>query len=89
MSLLAFVLTELTAELALFAAVDFLLFAIDDLAVDAIYFLRHGWRAAVVYSRYPRMFADRLPSPMRPGWLAVLIPAWDEASGCAPMSITA
>ncbi len=85
MSLLAFVLTEITAELALFAAVGFLLFAIDDLAVDAIYFLRHGWRAAVVYSRYPRMFADQLPAPMRPGWMAVLIPAWDEASVIAPM----
>lgn len=42
MSLLALVLTELTAELALFAAVGFLLFAIDDLAVDMIYFVRRG-----------------------------------------------
>ncbi len=85
MSLFALVLTELTAELALFAAVGFLLFAIDDLVVDFIYFVRGGWRALVVYSRFPRMFADRLPSPMRPGWLAVLIPAWDEAGVIAPM----
>ena len=32
MSLFAFILTELTAELALFAAAGFLLFALDDLA---------------------------------------------------------
>jgi adsorption protein B len=85
MSLFAFVLTELTAELALFAAIGFFLFALDDLAVDIIYFLRRGWRAALVYSRFPRMFADRLPAPMRPGRLAVLIPAWDEASVISAM----
>ena len=85
MSLFAFILTELTAELALFAAAGFLLFAIDDLAVDVIYFARRGWRALAIYSRFPRMSADGLPSPMRPGWLAVLIPAWDEAGVIAPM----
>ena len=85
MSLFAFILTELTAELALFAAAGFLLFAIDDLAVDLIYFLRRGWRAAMIYSRYPRMFAGDVPPPMRPGWMAVLIPAWDEANVIAPM----
>ena len=85
MSLFAFFLTELTAELALFAAAGFLLFAIDDLAVDFIYFVRHGWREAAVYSRFPRMHAGRLPAPMRPGWMAVLIPAWDEAAVIAPM----
>jgi len=85
MSLFSLILTELTAELALFAAVGFLLFALDDLIVDLIYFLRRGWRAAIIYSRYPRMFAGDIPSPMRPGWMAVLIPAWDEANVIAPM----
>lgn len=85
MSLIALVLTELTAELALFASVGFLLFAIDDLVVDLIYFLRRGWRAAIIYSRHPRMFAGDIPAPMRPGWMAVLIPAWDEANVIAPM----
>jgi len=85
MSLAAFVLTELTAELALFAAAGFFLFAIDDLAVDLIYFIRSAWRALAVYSRYPRMSATALPAPMRPGWMAVLIPAWDEATVIAPM----
>lgn len=85
MSLFAFVLTELAAELTLFAACGFLIFAVDDLVVDIIYFARKGWRAALIYSRFPRMFADRLPSPLRPGWLAVFIPAWDEAGVIAPM----
>jgi len=85
MSLVALVLIELTAELALFAAAGFLLFAIDDLAVDIIYFVRRGWRALAIYSRFPRMSARALPTPMRPGWMAVLIPAWDEASVIAPM----
>src|SRR5687768_10223748 len=85
MPLFSLVLTALTAELALFAAVGFLLFAVDDLIVDLIYFIRRGWRAAMIYSRHPKMFADNLPAPMRPGWIAVLIPAWDEASVIAPM----
>jgi adsorption protein B len=85
MSLFAFVLVEATAELALFAAVGYLLFAIDDLLVDFIYFARRGWRAAAIYSRFPPMSVGNLPSPMRPGWLAVLIPAWDEANVIAPM----
>lgn len=85
MPVVALILTELTAELALFAAVGFLLFALDDLLVDAIYFARHGWRSLAVYSRFPRVSVGSLPSPMRPGWFAVLIPAWDEASVIAQM----
>jgi len=85
MSPFALFLTELTAELALFGAAGFLLFAIDDLAVDLIYFVRAGWRSIGVYSRFPRAFAGTLPTPMRPGWLAVFIPAWDEAAVIAPM----
>jgi adsorption protein B len=79
------ILTELTAELTLFAAVGFFFFAIDDLIVDLIYFIRRCWRAIAIYSRYPRMTADSLPAPMRPGWMAVLIPAWDEAPVIAAM----
>jgi len=73
-------LSEITGEIALFAAVGGLLIAIDDLAVDLIYFGRAGWRSLAVYTRYPRAFAAQLPAPQRPGRLAVLIPAWDEAA---------
>ena len=71
----AIVVTELASELALFAAAGFLLFAIDDLAVDLIYFGRRAWRSIAVYSRYPRAFANTLPAPAKPGRIAVFVPA--------------
>ena len=83
--MIALAISEIAVELMLFAAVGFLIFAFDDLLVDVIYFLRSGWRATTVYSRFPRMYAEALPAPMRPGWLAVFIPAWDEAAVIAPM----
>ncbi|WP_265569662.1 glycosyl transferase family protein [Sphingomicrobium nitratireducens] len=67
-------------ELALFAAVGFFVFALDDLLVDILYFTRRLWRSATVYRRHPRAFADRMGPPARPGWFAVLIPAWDESA---------
>ncbi len=85
MSPLAMVLTELTAELALFAAAGFLLFAIDDVAVDIAYFARGAWRSLTIYSRFPRAFAGTLAAPFCSGWMAVLIPAWDEAAVIGPM----
>ena len=77
---LSFFLADLASELALFAAAGYLLFALDDLAVDLVYFGRRAWRALTVYRRYPRAFADRLPAPAQPGRFAVFIPAWDEAA---------
>ncbi|MCY7271209.1 MAG: glycosyl transferase family protein [Sphingomonas bacterium] len=81
----AFILSDLASELALFAAAGFLLFALDDLAVDLIYFARRGWRALTIYSRYPRAFAGSLPAPANPGRIAVFIPAWDESAVIADM----
>ena len=80
------VLTRFAAELALFSAVGFLLFAINDLAVDAIYFARRFWRSATVYRRYPRAFGQTLAE--RQGeqkFFAIFIPAWDEATVIAAM----
>lgn len=73
-------LSEVAIELALFAAVGGLLFGLDDLLVDLIYFVRTAWRALTVYTRYPRAFADAFRPPAHPGTLAVLIPAWDEST---------
>jgi bacteriophage N4 adsorption protein B len=70
----------IAAELALFASAGFLLFALDDVAVDLVYFVRRGWRALTVYKRHERIDARTLRSPAEPGWLVVLIPAWDEAT---------
>ena len=78
-------LSRLAAELALFAGVGFLLFAVNDVLVDLIYFGRAIWRSLTVYSRYPRAFASTLPQSEDPGFMAVLIPAWDEATVIASM----
>src|SRR5919112_224057 len=82
---LAEVLSRVAAELALFAGVGFLLFAINDLLVDVIYFARRGWRAVTVYNRYPRAFASELGSSPEPGLIAVFVPAWDESAVIASM----
>jgi adsorption protein B len=77
---LAGVLSRIAAELALFAGVGFLFFAANDLLVDLIYFGRLLWRSAAVYTRYPRAFASALPASREPGFIALFIPAWDEAT---------
>src|SRR5688572_22926712 len=71
--------TRIAAELALFAGIGFLIFAANDLAVDLIYFGRRMWRAAAVYSRYPRAFASDMAGSGEQGFIAILVPAWDEA----------
>ena len=82
----ATVLTRLAAELALFSAVGFLLFAVNDLAVDAIYFARRLWRSATVYRRYPKTFGKALAERAdEQRLIAIFIPAWDESSVIAPM----
>jgi adsorption protein B len=79
------ILSRAAAELALFAGVGFLLFAINDLMVDLIYFTRAVWRGLAVYSRFPRAFASALPAKGEPGFIAILVPAWDEATVIAAM----
>ena len=44
---LAELLSRVAAELALFAGAGFLLFAVNDLIVDIIYFARAIWRSLV------------------------------------------
>jgi adsorption protein B len=88
-------LNRMAAELALFAGAGFLLFALNDLLVDLIYFIRLAWREVAVYTRYPRAFADRLGAaktlsdavamPSKPGFVAMFIPAWDESAVIASM----
>jgi adsorption protein B len=82
---IAEVLSRIAAELALFAGVGFLLFAVNDLLVDLIYFGRAIWRALAVYTRYPRAFASELPDAAEPGFIAILVPAWDESVVIASM----
>jgi len=82
---LAEVLSRIAAELALFAGAGFLLFAVNDLAVDLIYFARRFWRAATVYSRHRRAYASYYVFRPDPGFIALLVPAWDEAAVIASM----
>ena len=65
-------------ELALFAAIGFLLGGLDDLAIDLIWILLTLWRRATVYSRHPRADAATLAPPERPGRLAIFVAAWQE-----------
>jgi adsorption protein B len=76
---IAAIVSGMANELALFAAAGYLLFAVDDLLVDVIYFTRRLWRSATVYSRFQRAFARQLAPPDEPGWIAIFVPAWDEA----------
>ena len=43
---IALLWSRIAAELPLFAGAGFLLFGIDDLLVDVIYFARRAWRAS-------------------------------------------
>jgi adsorption protein B len=82
---LAELMSRIAAELALFAGVGFLLVAANDLLVDLIYFSRRAWRALTVYSRYPRAFASELAPSGPAGFIAILVPAWDESAVIASM----
>ncbi len=79
------ILARVAAELALFAGAGFLLFALNDVAVDLIYFVRQVWRSLTIYSRYPRAFASYFVFKPDPGFLAIFVPAWDEAAVIASM----
>lgn len=61
-------------EATLFAAFGFLLLGLDDLLVDLL------WLGLKARGGAPRLSVERLPPPAKPGRLAVLIPAWDEAA---------
>lgn len=79
-------MTRIAAELALFSAVGFLLFAINDLAVDAIYFGRRLWRSVTVYRRFPRTFGKALADGSdEQRFIALFVPAWDESAVIAAM----
>jgi adsorption protein B len=79
------ILSRVTAELALFAGVGFLLFAVNDLLVDLIYFSRRLWRRLTIYRRYAPAYASYFVFNKNPGFIAMFVPAWDEAAVIAPM----
>jgi adsorption protein B len=82
---IAEMLSRAAAELALFAGVGFLLFGINDVLVDVIYFARAAWRSVTVYRRHARFYANQFYFTNKPGFIAMLVPAWDESSVIASM----
>src|SRR3954453_21113980 len=83
--LYAELLSRAAAELALFAGAGFLLFGLNDLLVDIIYFARRMWRASTVYTRHRRAYACHYVFNREPGFMAVFVPAWDESAVIASM----
>ena len=82
---IAAILSRAAAELALFAGAGFLLFGINDLLVDLIYFARRMWRSVTVYRRHRPAYASYWVFNDNPGFIAILVPAWDEAAVIASM----
>jgi adsorption protein B len=82
---IAEIISRFAAELALFAGVGFLIFAVNDLLVDLIYFARRLWRGLTVYRRHQRAYASYFVFKEDPRFIAILVPAWDEASVIASM----
>jgi adsorption protein B len=78
-------LSRAAAELALFAGAGFLLFGLNDLAVDIIYFARRMWRSATIYRRFRPAYASYFVFNKNPGFIAILVPAWDESAVIASM----
>lgn len=67
-------------ELLLISSLCVLLFALDDLFVDLVYFA--GWiaRRLTIYRRVARSTVKDLPSAARSGRFAIFVPAWDEGA---------
>jgi len=64
-------------ELMLFASVGFLVLGAGDLLVDLIWM---GLQLRRRVLRVPRACVGTLPPPAVPGFLAVFVPAWEEAA---------
>ena len=73
-----------THEWLAIAAFGIALSSLDDIVVDLIFGGRWLWREAFVYSRHAHLDADTLGAA-DPGWMAIIVPAWDEAGVIAPM----
>jgi adsorption protein B len=76
-------------ELALFAAVGFLIGGIDDLVIDLIWLARAAWRRIAIYSRHARADAATLPPAGHDGRLVLFVAAWQEEAVIGAMVATA
>ena len=67
-------------ELLLFALAGLLIGGLDDFFFDLLFLCRAIWRKTFIYSRHERMTGASLPPSLNPGAMAVLVPAWNEAT---------
>lgn len=67
-------------ELLLFSAIWFLIGALDDFMIDAIWGVRYIYRRYRYYRHMPPMQIDRLPAPAEPGLLAIFVATWNESA---------
>lgn len=79
----------LTHEVLLIVAAGIAISSLDGFALDLIYFGRRAWRAGVVYRRHRPLRVENLPCGEL-GWMASIVPAWDEAAviGAMPRNLT-
>ncbi|HPU16068.1 MAG TPA: glycosyltransferase, partial [Polymorphobacter sp.] len=75
----ATVLHLFTREWLAIAAFGIAVSSLDDLVIDALFFGRWSWRRTFIYRRHDRAFAEDLVRA-DPGWMAIIVPAWDEAA---------
>lgn len=66
-------------ELMLFASIGFLIGSFDDIIIDFTWIARYIWKKIFIYSRHEPMTVYNLPPSLRPGCIAIFVPAWDEA----------
>jgi adsorption protein B len=74
----------LLREIALFAAVGFVVLGLSDLALDLVWIAR-SLALRVARGGQPPATASTLAAPAAPGPIAVFVPAWDEAPVIAAM----
>jgi bacteriophage N4 adsorption protein B len=72
-------------ELTLFASIGFLIFGLDEIAVDALYLYRALWRRLFIFSHFTPATVETLTPAKLPGRMAVFIPAWKESAVIGPM----
>lgn len=80
LQLLTDVLVAISHELALFAAVGFLIGGAGDLALDLIWLGRSLGRRVTVYRHHHRATVATLVPPAHPGRIVIFVAAWDEAA---------
>lgn len=66
-------------ELVTIVAIGIVLASIDDLVIDIAFIVRAARRWTRRGHDGPPRYAAELASP-KPGWMAILVPAWDEAN---------